>query len=57
MKTFILFELASWSIYKTMAFLFFFPPKLCNNGLCTSLDVEAGYLFYPLSKKKDGLIG
>ena len=52
MKTFILFELASWSIYKTMAFSFFFHPKLCNNRLCTSLDVEVGYLFYPLSKNK-----
>jgi len=50
METFILFELASGSIYKTGS-LFFFPPKLCNNGLCTSMDVEAGYCFIHYLKK------
>jgi len=44
METFILFKLASWSFYKTMAFSFSFNPSFCNNELCTSSDVEAGLL-------------
>ena len=56
METFLLFELVSWSIYKTMAFSNF-CTKLCNNGLCTSLDVEAGYcLIHYLKKSNEAFV-
>lgn len=39
-------------MFKTMACSFsFFYPKRCNNWLCTSSDVETGYLYIAYLKK------
>jgi hypothetical protein len=51
METILLFTLVSWSLFKTMACSSFSVPRHCNNWLCTSLDVEAGYLYIPYLKK------
>ena len=41
METFLLFDVASWSIYKTKASLSFFPNYV-TIGCVHPLDVEAG---------------
>jgi hypothetical protein len=36
--------------FQDFGLLFFFQTLVCNNGLCTSMDVDAGFC-NPLSKK------